>query len=182
MTVKRTSAPRRSSKPGAGTPTTRARRAAGTDVGRVVDAIRRLDRGLRLVAREVEATTGASAAQLFVLRQLSSANAMSISALAERTMTDRSSVSAVVDRLAERGLVVRRPSEQDRRRAEVRVTPAGRALLEQAPAAPTARLLAALEALPGPTVARLARDLARLNEALGLSGAPAPLLFGDEQR
>lgn len=160
-------------------------RASGTvtpGMADVVEQIRRLDRGLRLAAREVEAVIGASAAQLFVLEQLAGARALSIGEIAKRTLTDRSSVSAVVDRLAERGLVARRPSDEDRRRAEVRVTPAGRALLARAPAAPTARLLAALAALPPSTVAHLARDLARLNEALGLGGAPAPLLFGEEER
>ena len=145
----------------------------------VVNQVRRLDRGLRLAAREVEAAVGASAAQLFVLAQLAEVPFASIGELAGRTMTDRSSVSTVVDRLAARGLVVRTTSPTDRRRSDVRVTPAGRALLARAPAPPTARLLGALESLPPSVVTQLATNLRRLNDALGLDSARAPLLFSD---
>jgi DNA-binding MarR family transcriptional regulator len=147
-------------------------------VADVVNQVRRLDRGLRLAAREVEAAVGASAAQLFVLEQLAALPAASIGELADRTMTDRSSVSTVVDRLVARGLAVRAPSPTDRRRSEVRVTAAGRALLARAPAAPTARLLDALASMSPTAVTQLATALTRLNDALGLSEA-APLLFGD---
>lgn len=153
--------------------------APSDDIAEVVRQVRRLDRGLRLAAREVEAAVGASAAQLFVLEQLAGVQAASIGELAERTMTDRSSVSTVVDRLAARGLVARRPSAADRRRAEVRVTAAGRALLARAPKPPTARLVEALASLAPAVVTQLAASLAGLNGAMGLGDAPAPLLFSD---
>lgn len=167
------------------TPRPRARDAAqgpgsAGDVAEVVRQVRRLDRGLRLAAREVESVLGASAAQLFVLEQLAAMPAASIGELADRTMTDRSSVSTVVDRLAARGLVARRPSAADRRRAEVRVTAAGRALLARAPKPPTARLIEALKVLSPGDAAQLAATLSRLNDALGLDVAAAPLLFSDD--
>lgn len=146
---------------------------------RIVDDIRRLERALRLAARRVESTTALSAAQLFVLEQLAVAPAESLSALAERTLTDRTSVSAVVDRLARRKLVERRPGRDDRRRAAIRITPAGRRVLTAAPTPPTARLLDALERLSTRDRTALATGLGRLNTALGLAGVRPGLLFAE---
>jgi MarR family transcriptional regulator, organic hydroperoxide resistance regulator len=169
----------RTARKGARSAAANASGAPSAAVAEVVRQVRRLDRGLRLAAREVEASVGASAAQLFVLEQLAAVPAASIGELAERTMTDRSSVSTVVDRLTARGLVARKPSDADRRRAEVRVTAAGRALLVRAPKPPTARLIAAMMTLPAAEAEQFATMLTRLNDALGLDAAPAPLLFSD---
>lgn len=153
------------------------RRPAATVNVHVINGIRRLDRGLRVAAREVQRATGLSAAQLFVLEQLLRWPGASLNELAALTMTDRSSVSAVVDRLFAAGLVTRQPSKQDRRRAEVRITPAGRRVLDRAPPAPTDLLLRALRRLPETSLRRLGRDLAQLNHALGFRDAA--MLFTD---
>ena len=137
----------------------------------VVNGVRRLDRGLRLAAREVERVTGMSAAQLFVLEQLAREPASSIGDLAARTMTDRSSVSVIVDRLAAKRLVTRVTSEGDRRRFEVRITRAGRTVLERAPTPPTDLLIAALESMPVARTRRLGEVLAALNAKLGFEEA-----------
>lgn len=143
----------------------------------MLDGVRRLDRGLRVAARQVERRAGMSAAQLFVLAQLSVEEPRSLNELARRTLTDRSSVSAVVDRLERAGFVSRRSAAGDRRRAEVRITPRGRGVLARAPQPPTRLLLDALHRLPRATVGRLARALDALNEDLGF--ADAQMLFED---
>lgn len=134
-------------------------------------SIRRLDRGLRLAAREVERDTGLSAAQLFALQHLDDGAPLSLNELAGRTFTDRSSVSVVVDRLVDAGFVNRTTDPADRRRAQVRITARGRRILERAPTAPTDLLLEGLRGLPESVVASLNQSLARLNEALGFSDA-----------
>jgi DNA-binding MarR family transcriptional regulator len=147
------------------------------EVARVLDGVRRLDRGLRVAARQVERRAGMSAAQLFVLAQLSVEEPLSLNELARRTLTDRSSVSVVVDRLERAGFVSRRSAAGDRRRAEVRITPRGRRVLARAPQPPTRLLLDALHRLPRATVARLGRALDALNRDLGF--ADAQMLFED---
>ena len=144
-------------------------RAADASVAQVVAGIRRLDRGLRLAARTVERDTGLSAAQLFVLQHLDDAEPLSLNELATRTFTDRSSVSVVVDRLVDAGLVSRTTDPDDRRRARIRITAKGRRVLARAPAAPTDLLLAALRQLPASVVRPLGSSLARLNAALGFT-------------
>lgn len=140
-------------------------------VALVLTGIRRLDRGLRLAARNAERATGLSAAQLFALEHLSDDRPLSLNELARRTFTDRSSVSVVVDRLAEAGLVSRATDPSDRRRAQIRITAAGRRILDRAPLAPTDLLITALEELPSGSVRALGQSLARLNDELGFTDA-----------
>jgi len=145
-----------------------------------VDAVRRIFRALRNAAQQTQTQSGISAAQLFVLSSLADGAASSLTELGERTHTDRSSVGDVVDRLAEAGLVERYRSARDRRRTEVRITPAGRSLLRSAPRPPTALLIAGLEAMEEDALAALAAGLSRLTREMGLEAAPAPMLFEDE--
>lgn len=140
-------------------------------VAAVVDGVRRLERGLRLAARDAEGITGVRAAQLFCLEKLAEGPASSIADLAARTLTDRSSVSVVVDRLAAAGLVKRSPSREDRRRSETRITRQGRSVLARAPMSPTAALVRALQRLPPSKVRQLGAALAALNDELGYTDA-----------
>jgi len=145
-----------------------------------VAAIRRLVRVLRLNAQRTQGVAGVSAAQLFVLEQLGAGQALSLNELAAHTLTDRSSVADVVDRLDADGLVERAVDVHDRRRAAVRITPKGRRVLARAPQAPTTALIAAIRSLAPPDRTALARSLTRLNVALGAAGEPATMLFADD--
>jgi DNA-binding MarR family transcriptional regulator len=160
-----------------GEPTAERNRAAGE----VLNGFRRILRALRITAGETQASVGLSAAQLFVLGQLAHADVLSINELAMRTLTDRSSVAAVVERLVERGLIARSRAADDRRRAAIHITPAGRRLLRSAPAAPTERLITGLAALHPAELNQFARLMSRLVDAMGLEAAPATMLFEGEQ-
>lgn len=161
-----------------------ARRAssAGDDeayIEQAVDEFRRILRTLRVVARRAELKTGLSAAQLFVLTAVSEVPGASINEIAEATMTDRSSVAAIVDRLVDGRYLSRKQSPVDRRRAEVTVTARGRrAVAENAPA-PTTLLISALRTLPPEDLRALASGLGALTGAMGIAGEPAGMLFED---
>jgi DNA-binding MarR family transcriptional regulator len=163
---------------GASTSTRAGTRARNTATA--VDAVRRIFRALRNAAQQTQARSGISAAQLFVLSSLADGAASSLTELGERTHTDRSSVADVVQRLAAAGLVERSRAEHDRRRTEVRITPAGRSLLHVAPRPPTRLLIAGLEAMEDDALDTLAAGLVRLTREMGLEAAPAPMLFEDE--
>lgn len=141
-----------------------------------MNCVRHLVRGLRLAEQQTRASTGLSAAQLFLLGQLSRSDGVSLSDLAERTLTDRSSVAAVVERLEDAGLVSTSRDVQDRRRVLVRMTTRGQKTLAAAPAAPTELLLVALERMTPVEVRALCSSLGRLTDEMGLAG-PAGMLF-----
>ena len=147
--------------------------------GEALDALRRIVRELRLAAAGGERDTGLSAAQLFVLQQVAAAPGLSLTELATRTLTDRTSVAAVVDRLLARALVERRVGTGDRRRSEIFATRAGTRLLDGAPHAPTRRVLDGMAAMREADLRRLARGLGALARAMGVADEPARMLFDD---
>ena len=153
---------------------------ATDDSARILVSLRKLVRFLRIATRRAEQRTGASAAQLFVLSQLAAAPAASLAELAERTMTDPSSVSTVVSRLVAGGLVSRRRARGDGRRVELALTPKGRAAVRRAPELAQTRLVAAIRAMPAAQRRALARSLDRLIAGAGIDKVPPRMLFEDE--
>jgi DNA-binding MarR family transcriptional regulator len=139
----------------------------------VLDAFRSVARGLRANGAEVESELGAFPAQLHTLQALVRSPAASLKELAERTHTDPSSSSVVVQRLVERGLVARRPDVDDRRRMIIALTPAGRAAVARAPDGASARVSSALDALSDRERAALARLLDTLAHELAGVGDDA---------
>src|SRR5258705_826990 len=118
-----------------------------SDSQRILDSIRRLVRMLRVSDRQAQAELGVSGAQLFVLAELGKTPALSLNELASRTLTDQSSVSVVVTRLVQAGLITRDRDTRDARRLVLNLTRSGRALLQHAPAVAQQRLLAVVGCL-----------------------------------
>lgn len=147
------------------------------DIRRVLDALRILVRELRLASASTERRHGLSSAQAFVLHILCDRGSMSLGDLAEATFTDPSSVSVVVRKLEERGLVVKGASAGDRRRLEIDLSPEGRRALEQTPLPVQDALIRRLENLGAAEVARLAGLL----ETLTPPGAEPPPMFFEER-
>ncbi len=145
-----------------------------------MNGLRRIVRGLRLSARETEAAAGISGAQLFVLQALAEAPVSSLNELAERTSTDQSSVSVVVRRLAERGLVERRPSPSDGRRVALRLTAAGRQLLRRCPEPTQAHLVLTLRRLGRAELRGLRAGVDALVRGLGVDAEAAGMFFEPE--
>jgi DNA-binding MarR family transcriptional regulator len=158
----------------------RVRTAPADEATTVLIALRRIVRFLRLADREVEAACDVSAAQLFVLHTLVDDPAASVSELAHRTLTDQSSVSTVVARLVERGLVKRTPSRTDRRRTQLRITPAGVRMVQRAPRVPQAVMIAAIRDMPVAKRAELTRALEGLASVIGANEVAPRMLFEDE--
>ncbi len=150
------------------------------ELSAAVDAVRRLIRGLRLAEQRTRTATGLSAAQLFVIGGLRDADGVSLTELAQRTLTDRTSVRAVVERLERDGSVRTERDTRDRRRTLVRITATGRRRLSAAPQPPTAQLLAALRRLEPRQRRGLTSHLVALLDAMGLAEAPATMLFEED--
>jgi DNA-binding MarR family transcriptional regulator len=147
---------------------------------RILDSIRRIVQLLRESSREAEAL-GLSGAQLFVLRTAADSPGLSVGALAERTRTHQSSVSVVVARLVEQGLLERTTAPDDSRRAEVRLTPDGLRRIRSTPPTAQERLVAALDALPKASRSRLASVLDALVQELALGSTHPEMFFQDSE-
>lgn len=149
----------------------------------IMDSVRRIVQALRSSHRAAGAMK-LTGAQLFVMASLGSADEpMSVGDLARLTRTDQSTVSVVVSRLVEKGLVRRDPSSQDSRRVNVSLTAKGKSLQKKAPSTvPQQKLARALERLSSREAASLAALLTGIVDEMGESDRPAPMLFEDPPR
>ena len=145
-----------------------------------MDALRRIVRELRLSARMAEQVAGISGAQLFVLQALAEGRASSLNELAERTVTDQSSVSVVVKRLVAQNLVARTSSRIDARRIELSLTAAGRRLLARCPEPTQVRLVSALRRMTPRELVTLGEGLAALAREMGIGDSAVRMLFDED--
>ncbi|HEY7236119.1 MAG TPA: MarR family transcriptional regulator [Gemmatimonadaceae bacterium] len=150
------------------------------DTARAMNAVRSVVRALRLNTRSIEGKLGISLAQLFVLQQLADRPAESLNELAERTATHQSSVSVVVRRLVDRGFVTRVASPADRRRVQIALTPAGEAILRDAPSTVQGDLIAGMARMKPEQQSTLAELLELWVLASGIDLAAPPMIFEDE--
>ena len=153
-----------------------------SEAARAMDSLRRVVHALNTATRASERAFGLSAAQLFVLRQLSSMSGQSLTDLAVRTRTTQSSISEVVARLVRGGLIERQPSKADRRRAELSLTVAGRKTLAAAPETVQERLLRGFEQLDATSRTALAGTLESWLTASGLDDVTPALFFEPSPR
>jgi homoprotocatechuate degradation regulator HpaR len=125
--------------------------------------------------RPVLRTHGVTEQQWRVLRTVQDLQETELTALAERVFLLPPSLSRIVRDLEARGLIVRRPSAQDQRRALVSLAPGGEALIHRVePALQAVRL--EMRRLYG--VDRL-RALEGLLDALEAALGPGPPTMGD---
>ncbi len=118
-----------------------------------------------------------SAAQLFVLSELSQVPDQSVKDLAAVTMTTHSTVSQVVGQLIAKGLVTRSADASDRRRSVLRLTRQGTTLVRRAPRAIQEDLIDGFATLRPSERRGLASGLEKWLAASGLGGVPSTMLF-----
>lgn len=99
----------------------------------VLIAIRRIIQKIDLHSKRLVKDFGLTGPQLIILREISQSGEITASDISRAISLSQATVTGVLDRLEKRGLVVRRRSEQDRRRTLVQITENGEHILESAP-------------------------------------------------
>ncbi len=103
------------------------------DMGdQVIIALRRVIRAVDLHSRTLVESHGLTGPQALILKALQSGS-LSAGELATRVSLSQGTVTDILNRLEQRGLIKRLRDTQDRRRVLVVATDAGLALLEQSP-------------------------------------------------
>ncbi|HEY6101201.1 MAG TPA: MarR family transcriptional regulator [Anaeromyxobacter sp.] len=131
-------------------------------LGSVLDFMRALwalDHALQSASKRMESTRGVTAPQRLVVRIVGRFPAISAGEVAEILHLHPSTLTGILKRLAERGLVVRRPDPADARRALLQLTARGRGVDRQREGTVEAAVRRALRRLP-PASVRSARDAA----------------------
>lgn len=96
-------------------------------------ALRRIMKATAVNVRNVARKTGLTASQLLVLQVLRARGEMLTGDLARAVDLKQATISILLDKLQERGLIERRRGETDRRRVWVAITADGSATLNSAP-------------------------------------------------
>jgi DNA-binding MarR family transcriptional regulator len=146
-------------------------------------ALRRILRATELYERSLAQAAGLTPAKLRVLQILASRPGGSTNpkALATQMGVAQATVTALVDKLVEGGLVTRSRSETDRRQTNVVITEAGQAAIDEAPDALQQRFVRAFEVMTDWEQAQLVSSLERVAAMLDADAIDAsPVLTTGE--
>lgn len=154
-------------------------------IAEVLVALRQVIRATDLHSRHLMKTTGLTAPQLLVLREIQGRGELSVSELARRISLSQGTVTSILDRLQARGLVTRERSQADKRRVLLRLTTAGDLALRRAPQPLQEHFVHKFESLPSweqhMILAALQR-VARLMDADHIDAAPVLAIGALDQR
>jgi DNA-binding MarR family transcriptional regulator len=145
-----------------------------TDLEAAAEGLRRLVLAAAQLRHRYSELVGVGETDLMALGNLATAGAMSPAELANRLGVTRSSVTALVDRLEQAGLVSRQNDPHDRRRLRLVVTADGDQVLRKT----RARSLDALRIIDEEQLSAVARALAEVADALETDAAR----HGDQKR
>jgi DNA-binding MarR family transcriptional regulator len=157
------------------TPSRRRRRAA--DLAAALDSLRRIVRAGRGATQAVQSRFGLSSAQLYVLQTLAESPGMSIKDLVKMTLTTNSTVSEVVGRLVDSGLVTREVAADDRRKKVLTLTESGREIVRHSPRTIQRQLIDGFNRLPARDQHSLSTTLDEWCRLSGLANVPPTMLF-----
>jgi DNA-binding MarR family transcriptional regulator len=140
-------------------------------------AIRRIVRAAEFAARDLSRTAGLTASQMVVMQFIAREGELGAGAIADAARLSQATVTALLDRLEERGLVARRRSVEDRRRVVVALTEAGRHTLSTTPDVLQNRFAARFDRLQDWEQAAIVSALERVAFLLNADGIDAsPIL------
>lgn len=153
-----------------------------SEVGEVMDYIRHIFKVLRVSSSQYEKELGLSAAQIFVMKKLKQEPGLSINDLALRTTTHQSSVSVVVKKLEEQGLVSRTVSPEDSRKVVVSLTPSGQVKLGEIPRTVQEDMIDALQKMSPEKTEALAQIMKEFVSSAGIIESEIAPMFGESNR
>lgn len=140
-------------------------------------AIRRILRAAEFAARKLSRAAGMTASQMVILQIVEREGEPGAGKVAALAGLSQATVTALLDRLETRGLLIRRRDETDRRRISVVLTEAGRAVLAETPDVLQNRFAERFEALPDWEQAQIIASLERVAAMLDASDIDAsPIL------
>jgi DNA-binding MarR family transcriptional regulator len=153
-----------------------------TDIQSVVQSLRRITKSIHEFSKAVDREYGITGPQLWAMRTIGAAGADGCSAgdLAARLCVHPSTITGVIQRLEDKGLINRQKRANDRRAVILTLTAAGRTLLEHAPHPAQGQLVAALKSLPPDDVEQLRITLGHIVDSMELGNVNARFFFSED--
>ena len=132
----------------------------------VVYLIRKLMQAGEIYTKELNRKFNVSAPQIATLLALFEEGSMSPSQIAKKIMVKASTVTGIIDRLEQKGLVVRLRNSPDRRIIMIELTEPGRKLAENAPPPIQQKILQGLQKLDKTEREEIIQSLTKLTEMI----------------
>lgn len=155
---------------------------SGSEIGepaaQVLRRFRLVFNAVKTHFQQVEKKAGVGGAQLWALSLVRDRPDIGVNDLAQAMDIHQSTASNLVKTLIARGLVAGAKNGVDRRTVQLRILPAGAAVLRRAPGPLTGVLPEALASLDARTLKRLDSDLAKLITALDADERAANIPLG----
>src|SRR5690606_7551843 len=129
---------------------------------RILRALRRITRAIALHSRQLSAYSNITAPQLVCLRAVAESGPLTTTAISREIHVSPSTVVGILDRLEDKGWVLRERSREDRRIVMVSATEAGRRLVRDTPSPMQQKLAEALNDLPELEQATITLSLERI--------------------
>lgn len=143
----------------------------------ILTSLRRITRAVDIYSRQLASQHRLTGPQLVCLNLLRKQDELTSGHLAKAATLSAGTVTGILDRLEQRGYIVRTRSVSDKRQVKVRLTPAGRAAVENAPAPLQDRLKKSLAALTPRQQQEILDVLDRVVSMMGAADVDAaPLL------
>jgi len=129
---------------------------------RILRALRRITRAVALHSRQLSACNHITGPQLVCLRTVIEKGPLTATAISREVHVSASTVVGILDRLEDKGLIVRERGRADRRIVFVSATDAGRRLARDTPSPLQQKLAESLKALPELEQATITLSLERV--------------------
>ncbi len=135
-------------------------------VKEIIYQIRRLIQAGELYTKELNKKYSVTAAQLNCLLALHESGPLPLSHIAKLIMVKSSTVTGIIDRLEQKGLVERVRNSRDRRVITIKLTEAGTRLANNAPPPIQQKIMDGLKKLPKGEIERIVAGLNMLTHML----------------
>ncbi|MDY6987802.1 MAG: MarR family transcriptional regulator [Thermodesulfobacteriota bacterium] len=135
-------------------------------VKEIIYQIRRLIQARELYTKELNKKYSVTAAQLNCLLALHESGPLPLSHIAKLIMVKSSTVTGIIDRLEQKGLVERVRTSRDRRVITIQLTEAGTRLANNAPPPIQQKIMDGLKELPKEDIERIVTGLNMLTTML----------------
>jgi DNA-binding MarR family transcriptional regulator len=132
----------------------------------IIFSIRRLMQAGEMYTKELGKKYQVSAPQLYCVLALHDQGPLPPSQIARHILVKSSTVTGIVDRLEQKGLVQRVRNSRDRRVINIELTDKGRALAQHAPPPIQSKVMEGLKRLPDGQLAEITRGLKLLTDML----------------
>lgn len=144
----------------------------------IFNDLRRIFQALNEQSKQAEKATGLTGPQLWAMLTLLREGTLRVSVLAEKMFLHPATVVGVLNRLEEKGFIVRKRGQLDRRAVEVELTEAGKNVAVAAPEVPQGRIARGLNTLSLEEMSEVHRSLALLVSLLDAQSVkPLPISY-----